>query len=307
LILAGFFVFLASALAALTPILYRELLAFSDELPAYIDNLWALLEPVSQYAQGMMGGDGTSLRDMLSTHAGSAVDLAGQVVQGLAAGGQAAFGALSIVVLMPIVAYFMMKEWNYMTSWVIDLIPKQNKRVIMDLFREIDRKLSGFIRGQVSVALILAVSYALALSFLGLKYGFLIGFSAGLLSIIPMVGSTLGLVVAVLVAWFQVGDWIYVLTIAAVFLVGQLIEGNILTPKLVGKSVGLHPLWVFFALLAGGALFGILGMVLAVPVAAVAGVLIAFAIKQYKSSRIYNPHRKNHAPQGQKKKKKKNV
>jgi len=117
-----------------------------------------------------------------------------------------------------------------------------------------------------------------------LNYGFLIGLGAGLLSIIPMVGSGVGLFVSVLVAWFQSGDLIFVGIIAAIFLIGQLIEGNLLTPKLVGESVGMHPLWVFFALLAGGSLFGILGMLIAVPVAAVAGVLLAFAIAQYKLS-----------------------
>ena len=147
--------------------------------------------------------------------------------------------------------------------------------------------MSGFIRGQISVAFILGITYAIALSLAGLKYGFLIGLLSGLLSVIPMVGSAVGLIVAVLVAWFQSADWMYVLIIAAIFLVGQFIEGNFLTPKMMGKNVGLHPLWIFFALLAGGALFGVLGMFLAVPVAAVAGVLLAFAIGRYKTSSFY--------------------
>jgi predicted PurR-regulated permease PerM len=157
----------------------------------------------------------------------------------------------------------------------------------MKLLKEIDQKLSGFVRGQISVAVMLGIGYALALSIAGLKYGFLIGLGAGFLSVIPMVGSAVGLVVSVAVAWFQSGDMIFVLIIAGIFIAGQIIEGNFLTPKLVGDSVGLHPLWVFFALLAGGSLLGILGMFLAVPLAAVIGVLLSYAIYRYKQSPYY--------------------
>jgi predicted PurR-regulated permease PerM len=156
------------------------------------------------------------------------------------------------------------------------------------MMRRIDQKLSGFVRGQITVALMLGTLYALALMIAGLNYGFLIGIISGVLSIIPLVGSTVGLLMAVLVAWFQTGgEWVFVGGIAAIFLVGQMIEGNILTPKLVGDSVGLHPLWVMFALMAGAALFGILGMLLAVPVAAIVGVLAGAGIAQYKSSALY--------------------
>ena len=166
-------------------------------------------------------------------------------------------------------------------------MPRHSEGVIMGLLKQIDQKLSGFVRGQITVAVFLGVSYAIALSIAGLKYGILIGLTSGLLSVIPMVGSAIGLVVSVGVAWFQTGEISFVVIIAAIFIVGQLIEGNFLTPKLVGESVGMHPLWVFFALLAGGSLLGILGMFLAVPVAAVVGVLLSFALKKYKSSAYY--------------------
>lgn len=163
----------------------------------------------------------------------------------------------------------------------------------MGLLKQINEKLAGFIRGQISVALFLAFAYAIALTLAGLKYGLLIGIMSGLLSVIPMVGSAVGLIVSVGVAWFQTGEWSYVAIIAAIFLSGQLIEGNFLTPKLVGDSVGLHPLWVFFALLAGGSLLGILGMFLAVPVAAVIGVLLSYALHKYKQSAYYQGTSKN--------------
>lgn len=157
----------------------------------------------------------------------------------------------------------------------------------MGLMKQIDEKLSGFVRGQITVAVVLGVAYAVMLTLAGLKYGFLIGLMSGLLSVIPMVGSAVGLVVSVAVAWFQAGEPTFVLLIAGIFIGGQVIEGNFLTPKLVGDSVGLHPLWVFFALLAGGSLLGILGMFLAVPVAAVIGVLLAFVLQKYKQSAYY--------------------
>lgn len=287
LILGSFLLLMLLAMAAITPLLYRQMLELAQDIPGYYERVLAMIEPLSQKILALTGQKNGDLRALLSAQAGSAASLAGSVLSGLAAGGQALLGISSVLVLMPIVAYFMMKEWNGICAWVEDLLPRDKKEVILGLLSQIDRKISGFVRGQISVALILGVSYAIALTIAGLKYGFLIGLSAGLLSIIPMVGSVTGLIVGTVVAWFQTGDLFYVGTIAAIFLVGQLIEGNFLTPKLVGESVGMHPLWVFFALLAGGALFGILGMILAVPVAAVIGVLAGFFIMQYKASPYY--------------------
>ena len=150
-------------------------------------------------------------------------------------------------------------------------------------------KRQSFIRGQISVVFVLAALYALALSIAGLKYGFLIGLCAGLLCIIPMLGSIVGLFIAVIVAWFQAGDLTYMGMIAGIFVVGQIIEGYVLTPKLVGESIGLHPLWVFFAIMAGGSLLGIVGMLLAIPIAAIISVLLAFGLHQYKKSLYYKP------------------
>ena len=246
------------------------------------------LEPHMQRVSEVLGQEnGADLKALLSKHSGSVAQVTKQLLQGMLAGGQAVLDMISVLVFTPIIAYFMMKEWMHITAWVEDLLPQQQKNTILDLLKQIDVKISGFVRGQISVAVILGLSYAIALTTAGLKYGFLIGLASGLLSIIPMVGSAFGLVISVAVAWFQTGDLTFVAIIAAIFLIGQIIEGNILSPKIVGESVGMHPLWVFFALLAGGSLFGILGMLLAVPVAAVAGVLLAFAITQYKTSPYY--------------------
>lgn len=295
LILSVFLLVVLGLLALIAPLLYAQGVQFIQDFPGYIDRIVLVLEPYSRQLLAA-SGEGATMADFARANASTAATMAKATLEYVASGGMALAGILSVLVLMPIVAYFMMKEWNKICRWTEDILPREHKDTILGLMRQIDTKISGFVRGQLSVAAILAVAYAIALSLAGLKYGFLIGLMAGMLSVIPMVGSFIGLLTSITVAWFQHGDLAYVAIIASIFLVGQIIEGNFLTPKLVGDSVGLHPLWVFFALMAGGALFGILGMLLAVPVAAVAGVLLAFAIARYKSGPYYKAPLKKTKP-----------
>lgn len=288
MILFSFLILILAFVGGVSPILYHELSQFSKDLPEYIEKFWELMRPVTALLEDYIGGaEPGRLESILKDNAGSATKAAQIIIGQIAAGGQAMVDMISVAVFMPIVAYFMMKEWPHVTRWVHDLMPRHSKDVITDILKQIDLKLSGFIRGQISVALVLGIAYAVMLTLVGLKYGFLIGLMSGVLSVIPMVGSAVGLIVSVAVAWFQYGDITFVLLVAGIFLGGQVIEGNFLTPKLVGDSVGLHPLWVFFALLAGGSLLGILGMFLAVPMAAVIGVLLSFALQKYKQSAYY--------------------
>lgn len=288
IILGGFLILMTVFVAIISPIVYREVVQFSKDFPGYIERFMDMVSPLTEKLDQYIGtGDKQKIETLIKDNTSSAVGAANFIVQKLAAGGQALLDVVSVAIFMPIVAYFMMTEWPSITKWVRDLFPRHSEEVIMGLLKQIDEKLSGFVRGQVTVAVFLGIGYAIALTLAGLKYGFMIGLMSGILSVIPMVGSAVGLVVSVAVAWFQAGDIMYVLLIAAIFIGGQLIEGNFLTPKLVGDSVGLHPLWVFFALLAGGSLLGILGMFLAVPVAAVIGVLLSFAIQKYKNSAYY--------------------
>jgi len=288
LILGAFFVIVIGFLALVTPIIIRQGLQLIEDAPGYIDSLMAMISPYTAQLEALLGqGNGIDVQALARDHAGSTANVGKALLGGLSAGGQAITGFISLLVITPLVSYFTIKEWPAITSWVEDLFPRAHKKTIMNLLDQIDKKVSGFVRGQITVAVILAVFYAVALSVAGLKYGFAVGFIAGLLNVIPMLGSVLGLLVAVILAWFQAGEWVFVAIIAGIFLFGQFIEGNFLTPKLVGDSVGMHPIWIFFALLAGGSLFGMLGMFLAVPVAAVAGVLLAFGVHQYKQSKIY--------------------
>jgi len=244
MILGGFLIITVLFIGIISPIIYRELVDFSKELPEYIESFWAMLSPYSaRLDQYIGGGTEGSLEALLKDNAGSAANAAKFIVQKIAAGGQAVMDVISVAIFMPIVAYFMMAEWPAVTKWVRGLMPRHSEDVIMDLLSQIDTKIAGFVRGQISVAVILGVSYAVMLSIAGLKYGFLIGLMSGVISVIPMVGSVVGLVVSITVAWFQHGDIMFVGIIAAIFIGGQIIEGNFLTPKLVGDSVGLHPLW----------------------------------------------------------------
>lgn len=293
-ILGSFFLAVLGFFVALMPILYHELVNFSHDLPSYMDQVFVLIEPFSQNVMAFVQPEGSAdLKALFSEHAGSALNVVNGIWSGVSAGGQAFAGVLSVLIIMPIVAFFMMVEWPRMTKWCRDLFPRDHEKTIMKLLKEIDKKLSGFVRGQISVAFILGIAYAIALTLAGLKYGILIGLASGVLSIIPMVGSTVGLLAGVSVALFQTGDWQFVLLVGGIFVVGQIIEGNFLTPKLVGDSVGLHPMWIFFALIAGGSLFGILGMMLAVPVAAVVSVLLAFGLLKYKASALYKGKKKS--------------
>lgn len=287
-ILTLFCLFLLAVFVLVAPMLFRQIQMLIEQTPNYIQNVMDYVGPYLTWIQDRMGDDYIQqIGDSLKDSAGKLVGVTGGIVGGIATGGKVLVGTGTTLVLTPIVAFFMMKEWPHLIKWVEDMYPRQHKALIHDLLKKIDRKVAGFIRGQIIVAFILGGIYAIALTLAGLNYGFLIGIGAGIFSIIPLVGSTLGLVVGIVVAWFQSNDLVYTLIIAGIFMGGQFFEGNFLSPKVVGDSVGLHPLWVLFALMAGGALFGIVGMLIAVPVAAVVGVLGGFAIERYKASPLY--------------------
>ncbi len=203
----------------------------------------------------------------------------------------AAGGLLNVVVffvLVPVIVIYLLLDWDRMIARIDDLLPRDHAPTIRQIGRDIDKTLAGFIRGQGTVCLIQGTFYAIALGLVGLNFGFVIGAFAGLISFIPYVGALLGGALAIGVALFQFwGEWWWIVAVAVIFQVGQVVEGNILTPNLVGSSVGLHPVWLLFALSAFGALFGFLGLLVAVPLAAVVGVLVRFAVDRYKDGQLY--------------------
>jgi predicted PurR-regulated permease PerM len=231
------------------------------------------------------GGDSAgSLSDM----AGRATGWFATVMQSLWSGGMALVNVVSLLVVTPIVAFYLLADWDRLVAKVDSWVPRDHVEDIRTIARDVDRALAGFIRGQGTVCLLLGLFYAIGLSIAGLKFGLAIGFGAGLLSFIPYVGAIVGGVLAIGVGLVQFWpDYSSVLVIAAVFAAGQFIEGNFLSPKLVGSSIGLHPVWMMFALLAFSYLLGFLGLLLAVPLAAIVGVLVRFGLSRYMHSRLY--------------------
>ena len=222
----------------------------------------------------------------------------GAIAAGLLTAGRGLLGLVLLLVIVPVVAVYMLLDWDRMVARIDTLLPREHAPAIRALAGQIDHTLSSFIRGQGTVMLILGAYYALALALTGLNFGVVIGAVAGLMTFIPYVGAIVGGGLAIGVALVQFwGDWAMVAIVAAIFVSGQMIEGNVLTPKLVGGSVGLHPVWLLFALSAFGALFGFVGLLVAVPVAAALGVIARFAAERYTASPLYLGPRAEEAPE----------
>jgi predicted PurR-regulated permease PerM len=226
----------------------------------------------------------------------------GELVGGLVNQALSLLNVILLLVLAPVVAFYLLLDWDRMVAQIDTLLPRDHAPTIRRLAGEIDNTLASFIRGMGTVSLILGTYYAVALMAAGLQFGLVIGFLAGLVTFIPYVGAIVGGALAVGLALFQfwgtvevpdgdtvrmTTDWLRIGIIAAIFVFGQVIEGNVLTPKLVGSSVGLHPVWLIFALSVFGAAFGFVGLLVAVPVAASLGVLARFGVAQYRSSKLY--------------------
>lgn len=290
LILLAFLFVCLLLLALVLPILAREMATLANNVPDLLARAHAAIEtrfPIfAAHTRDLFTPDWSNL---ISQHVAQTLTISAGIVSGVLNGGQAALSVLVFIALMPVVAFYMMVDWPRIIGSIDHLFPRAHIATIHHLLAQIDRRIAGFIRGQIIVCIMLAVYYSLGLSLVGVQYGVLIGLLAGLLSIIPFVGSAFGLITSVIVALFQVpmDGWSVVVLALAVFALGQFVEGNFITPRVVGDRVGLHPLWIIFALLAGAHVAGFVGMLIAVPVAAAVAVLLGFAIDQYKHSIYY--------------------
>lgn len=288
LMIVGLFVVAFLVLIILiVPILGTQLAAFIEKLPGYIGRLQSLAaDPSHPWVRQIVGegfGQG-DIGDLVKQGAGYITTF----LRSLWSGGQALISIFSLLIVTPVVAFYLLTDWNRMVATVDSWVPLPHRATVQQLAHEIDRAIAGFVRGQIAVCLILGSYYAVGLSLTGLNFGLLIGLVSGLITFIPYVGSMTGLVLAVGVAIAQFWpEWTMVLVVAGIFFVGQFIEGYVLAPKLVGENVGLHPVWVMFALFAFGYLFGFVGLLLAIPLAAAVGVLARFALRQYRASPLY--------------------
>ena len=279
---------LVPSVIALVSIIDNQLGHFLDVLPQYLAAFGKKAEPVIVSLQEKFPALETDrLRETLRGNMSNGLKMLGMILRRLVSGGFAVVNIISLLLITPVVAFYMLRDWDTFVSKVDDLLPQHSKNSIEIQAREIDSILSSFIRGQLSVCVLLGTFYAVGLYAVGLDLGVLVGFVAGIISFIPYVGTIFGFVVSMAIAFAQFDTWMPIAQVLGVFLVGQFIEGNFLTPKLVGDSVGLHPVWIMFALLAGGSLLGFLGLMMAVPVAAIIGVLMKHLVENYKGSSLY--------------------
>lgn len=266
------------------PTLVQQTAALIDAAPGYIATIQTWL---TDLFPELVDADST-IRKQLTAIGEMVQSKGGELFNGVLTSALSLLNLVILVVVVPVVAFYLLLDWDNMVAKVDDLLPRDHAPVIRQIASDIDKTLASFIRGQGTVCLLLGIYYALGLMLVGLNFGLVVGFIAGLITFIPYVGALVGGALAVGLALFQFwGDWTWIAAVGGIFAVGQFLEGNILTPKLVGGSVGLHPVWLLFALSVFGTLFGFVGMLVAVPIAAMLGVLARFAISQYKAGRLY--------------------
>ena len=279
------FVFLALVIFLvflLVPVLTNQLKNFAQFLPIVKDKLQLIIDAVAGILNNKVDAK------VLDVPASGLIKWSTKMLGGVIDGGAAIADLLSLFLITPLVAFYLLRDWDLVVEKVYDWFPIRHKDTLQEQLNEIDKKLAAFVRGQGTVCLILASYYAITLTMTGLEFGVVIGVFAGLISFVPFVGAIFGGLLSIGLAYLQFEAWTNIVIIAGIFILGQILEGYILTPKFIGEAVGLHPVWVIFSLLAGGALFGFLGVLLALPMAAIVGVLFRFCIDHYKNSSYYN-------------------
>ncbi|MBB97056.1 MAG: AI-2E family transporter [Rhodobacteraceae bacterium] len=269
---------------AVLPALIRQAVDLANLLPQLFKDLQGFL--VEKFPQVL--DDDSQLRQTLNQVGEAAQSRALELVDTALSSALTVINIVVLMVITPVVAVYLLLDWDNMVARIDEMLPRDHVDTIRKLASDIDRTMAGFVRGMVSVCSILGVYYAIALMVVGLDFGLVVGFIAGALTFIPYLGALIGGALAVGLALFQFwGEWWMIVIVAVIFQVGQFVEGNFLTPNLVGSSVGLHPVWLLLALSVFGAIFGFIGLLVAVPVAAAIGVLVRFGIDQYKQSKLY--------------------
>jgi len=277
---------LIALMLLLVPLLLQQGASLISHIPGYFKRIKELIVDPNFPWLNWLGSAETGK---------TASDLVGQVATWLLSfsyslwtGGKALVSFASVLIVMPVVTFYLIRDWHAMIDRVDSWIPVRQRETVRQLGREIDAAIGGFLRGQFGVCLVLGCYYAIGLMLVGLDFALLIGLIAGVITFVPYIGSMTGLMIAVSVAIAQFWpDWKRITLVVAIFLVGQFIEGNIVSPKFVGERVGLHPVWLIFAMFAFGYLFGFVGLLIAVPLGAAIAVLLRFGLRQYFASPLY--------------------
>ena len=276
-------------LLVLIPTLEHQISNLITNLPKYFQYLSDNVSPWLREKFGLQTDifNFSEVTDLLKAHWNEAGGIAKNILASLSKSSMVLVNWLMNIVLIPVVTFYLLRDWDILTARVGELIPRPVYPTINKLVTESNSVLSAFLRGQFSVMLALGVIYSIGLMIIGLDLSLLIGMGAGIVSFIPYLGAITGMVVGVITAFVQFGDPTYVVYVLIVFGIGQLLEGMVLTPLLVGDKIGLHPVAVIFSVLAGGQLFGFVGILLGLPIAAVVMVLLRFAHQNYMQSKMY--------------------
>jgi len=278
------------ALVLLVPMIEAQVTTLVESLPTYRDWFIGTALPWVEAKTGLSvlsWLDPDRIFQLIRDHWERAGGIAATMLGYLSRSGFALIAWIANIVLVPFLTFYFLRDWDLLKERVAALVPRDHIGTVSRLAKESDLVLGAFLRGQFSVMVVLGVLYAVGLWAVGLDLGLLIGFIAGLVSFVPYLGPATGVILGVLAALVQYGDWAHVALVLGVFGIGQTIESYVLTPRMVGDKIGLHPVAVVFAIMAGGQLFGFLGVLLALPVAAIANVLLRYAHERYKHSRLY--------------------
>ncbi|MDG1286473.1 MAG: AI-2E family transporter [Rickettsiales bacterium] len=279
-----FFAALTIIILALAPTLAKQVSGLLADIPSYISILQgSLIEQVGKLPIPIDWEHELDTKALVENIISDGKGLAARLVQS----GMALINMVSLLVITPVVSFYLLRDWDKLVKQLDTLLPRNHADIIRTQLQKVDETLAGFIRGQFNVMLILGIFYAGALLFAELKYAVIIGLLCGFLIIIPYIGTLIGGILSTGIAFMQFDDWHSVAIVAGIFVIGQVLEGYALTPKLVGDRVGLHPVWIIFGMLAGASLFGFVGILIAVPVTAIIGVLVRFAIEEYQDSHFY--------------------
>ena len=289
ILLSGlFFAIVTSVFILIVPLLQAQIVGFAKLLPSLIETATQYLSPFQDALRENLSSERVAvLTDATKSFGSELVGWTLALLKGVFEGGVAFFNLLALVFITPLVTFYLLRDWDVIIAKVDQWLPRDHAETVREIISSIDKTIAGFVRGQGIVILFLAAFYGTGLTLTGLDFGLLVGVGAGLISFVPYFGMLIGLTTSLTIAVVQFGEWLPVVLVLAVFGLGQVVESFYLTPKLIGESVGLHALWVIFALMAGGALFGFTGVLLAIPVAATIGVLLRFFLIRYQESPLF--------------------
>jgi predicted PurR-regulated permease PerM len=297
-VLLGVLAAIVGLFVVITPLIAQQVAGLVQRLPGYVSDLNTLIRSIAPQLNEWLGPErAAQLEASLAQFLGSGVEFLGNLTGQVAQSGLTVINTIAVLILTPVVAFYLLLDWEGMVIGIDDLLPREHRREIRQVLDQIDRSIAGVIRGQGGVILVLCVYYATALTLTGLNFGLVIGLMTGLLSFIPFFGFLTGFVLSMGIALVQFApNWWFVIIVFVVYMIGQFLEGNVLYPRFVGQSININPVWLMFALFAFAFLFGFVGLLLAVPLSAITATLIRYAIRRYQDSALYRGERAPRAP-----------